>query len=223
DYSMMRAYQSQGWPKFVVIDPDGIIRFHGPPDDRKLTALRKCLNELLPEQAAPGDEAVLKDGICYPKSVVKAREAHRDRSPRVAVDVEGNPRIVYYSNRDGSNAIYVRTVEETDEVSDERITPLGGDCYAPDCVFDSKGTLWVVWCGKQGEAYDIHAWNKGPERPPATARLTRSTEDAMRPRIAAGPDGSLAVTYYKWRSMRGVSRDRDIFCRAYDPLTQSWG
>ena len=42
DYAMSRAYRAQGWPTFVVVDQDGIIRFHDFPTDRELTTVRKC-------------------------------------------------------------------------------------------------------------------------------------------------------------------------------------
>ena len=38
----------------------------------------------------------------------------------------------------------------------------------------------------------------------------------MAPRIAAGPGGSLMVTYYEWAMLWGSSRDRNIFARRYE-------
>src|SRR5512135_3348337 len=60
DYSMSRAYRSQGWPSFIVVDPGGIIRFHGFDPDRRLGALRKCVQGLVDREAAtPGSKPVV--------------------------------------------------------------------------------------------------------------------------------------------------------------------
>jgi len=33
DYSVSRAFDAGGWPTFVVIDAEGVIRFHGSIDE----------------------------------------------------------------------------------------------------------------------------------------------------------------------------------------------
>jgi hypothetical protein len=222
DYGMMRAYGARGWPRFVVIDRSGVIAFHGFPADMELANIRACLNALAPEGATPRDGTALENGVCYPQFAFDAMKARRDRSPRLALDAEGKPSVAFYSNRDGGNAIYLRTVKPDGALLDTCLTPTDSDCYAPDCAFDTSGRLWVVWCAKFGKAYDVYAWHGGTDGSGVTTPLTRSAEDAMRPRIAAGPGGALTVAYYKWRSMHGVSRDRDIFCRTYAPASGTW-
>jgi len=227
DYSVMHAYDARGWPRFVVIDREGIVRFHGFPQDQELRGLRACLNRLVSNaDTPPRDAVVTKDGACYLPAAVKARSAIRDRSPRLALDANGRPHVVYWSNRDGVNAVYLCSLDDTGEPVDEAITPTDNlgrpDCYAPDCTFDPSGNLWIVWCGAHGKQYDVFVQRRDPEGQATTTRLTQSDDDAMRPRIAAGSDGRVTVTYYKWHTMRGTSRDRDIFARTYVPATRTW-
>jgi hypothetical protein len=80
----------------------------------------------------------------------------------------------------------------------------------------------VAWCGNRDGRYDIYLRRVEGSSPRETIRLTSSTEDAMRPRLAAGPAGRLAVTYYKWHSLNRVSRDRDVYARLYEP-GRGWG
>lgn len=224
DYSMSRAYQSRSWPRFVVVDPEGIVRFHAFPGDRNLTGLRKCLRELLDKSpGGPVEKPELDRGIAFPAAVLACRRAPRDRSPRLAFDRAGNPNVVYYSNRAGTNAVFLRRFDSKGESQEIQLSPPAAECYAADCVFDSDGTLWVVWCEKRSGLYDIFIQQRREGHEPKTEQLTSSLEDAMSPRIAAGPSGLLTVTYYKWHSLHGVSRDRDVFARTFDPSARSWG
>jgi hypothetical protein len=59
--------------------------------------------------------------------------------------------------------------------------------------------------------------------PPKTEQLSFSDDDAMSPKIAAGPGGQVTVTYYEWAWLWGSSRDRNIFARTYDPAQRAWG
>jgi len=222
DYSVSRAFQAGGWPTFLVIDPEGIIRFHGFDSDRELREVRRCLSDLL--KAKPADsKSVMSQGIAYPAGVLAARQAHRDRSPRLSFDASGNPLVVYYSNRTGTNAVYLRRHnQQGQQLSDERLSPAGVESYGADCVTDSAGALWVTWCAQPGRFYDIFVQCLREGKEPVTDQLTRSDDDAMAPKIAAGPGGALMVTYYKWAKLRDVSRDRNIFARRYDSVRHAW-
>ncbi len=223
DYSVSQAFHAGGWPTFVVIDPEGIIRFHGFDSDRELREVRRCLNDLLKGKPADSKTAVTSQGIAYPPAVQAARQARRDRSPRLCFDGSGNPLVVFYSNRDGTNSVYLRRYDQqARQLSDERLSPPELESYAPDCVTDSSGALWVTWCSRAGSYYDIFVQRRGQGKEPVTERLTRSDDDAMAPRIAAGPGGSLMVTYYEWAMLWGYSRDRNIFARRYDPARHAW-
>ena len=46
DYSVSRAFDAGGWPTFVVIDAEGVIRFHGFDPDLELREVRKCGQEI---------------------------------------------------------------------------------------------------------------------------------------------------------------------------------
>lgn len=206
----------------MVIDTNGIVRFQAFDPDRKLGALRHCLEELSPNPAAE-PKAALSCGIAFPPEAMACRQARRDRSPRLAFDKEGNPNVVYYSNHEGTNAVYWRRYNAQGEVlGEERLSSPRGEAYAADCAFDTNGTLWAVWCARQQGFYDIYVQARTPGAKPVTRQLTESEDDAMSPKIAAGPGGILTVSYYKWAYLWGTSRDRNIFARTYDPTTKEW-
>jgi hypothetical protein len=222
DYSVSRAYSAQGWPTFVVVGADGIVRFHGFDQDRKLSALRRCLEELA-TSAGPDLQTELAGGIALPAEALACRKARRDRSPRLAFDQAGNPNVVYYSNREGTNAVYWRRYNQKgDTVSETRLSPARAECYAADCAFDADGTLWAVWCGRQQGCYDIYVQARHEGAKQVTRQLTKSDDDAMSPKIATGPGGVVTVAYYKWGMLWGNSRDRNIFARSYDPSRKAW-
>lgn len=224
NYGMMVAYQSRGWPRIVIVDREGRIRFHGFASDQDLSNVRKTLRELVESGSGELDSGlVLKDGVCYPQFVAKAMSARRDRSPRLALDPAGEPWTVFYSNRSGNNDIFVRHKGDDGSFVEATMTISEADDYAPDCVFDSSGTFWVVWCSDRGGRYDIYARAYSDGAWSELMQITRSDDDAMRPRIAAGNSGDLVVTYYKWAKMGGTSRDRNIFARRYDAAAQMWG
>ncbi len=223
DYSVSTAFHARGWPTFVVVDSEGVIRFHGFDSSRDLAGVRKCLSDLLKAKPLDTKNAVIRQGIAYLPEVEVARQAPRERSPRLCFASNGDPLVVFYANRGGTNSVYVRRYDsQGKQVSEERVSPDGAESYAPDCVTDSEGVLWVAWCAWTGRYYDIFVQCRREGKEPATEQLTHSTDDAMGPRIAAGPGGALTVTYYEWAMLWGSSRDRNIFARRYDPTRKTW-
>ncbi len=221
DYGMSRAYSAQSWPSFVVVGVDGIVRFHGFDPDRNLGNVRRILEELATAGAAP--KATVKDGIAFPEEVLACRRAVRERSPRLAFDKAGNPNMVYYSNREGTNAVYWRCYDNKGHlVKEERLSPMHGESYAADCAFDSEGTLWATWCGREEGKFNIFVQSRPRGGKQTTRQLTMSDDDAMSPKIAIGSGGKVTVTYYKWAMLWGYSRDRNIFARTYDPSQRVW-
>ncbi len=223
DHALRRTYGIHGWPAWVVIDQQGIVQFHGHDSDHQLSGLRRCLEQLLASSPSAPGPSQIQEGIAFPPEVLAARQAQRERSPRLALDTAGKPYVVYYSNREGANAVYLRHFNQQGEAAgDERLSPANGEAYAADCAFDPQGTLWVTWCGRHSRFYDIFVLSRQGGQPPVLRRLTASDDDAMSPKIAASPDGTVTVTYYKWAKMGGVSRDRNIFARRFDPARRAW-
>jgi hypothetical protein len=230
DYSMSQEYSAQSWPTFVVIDAQGVIQFHGFDSDSNLAGVRRCLQKILkatgkdPKQATEG-------GIAYPVDVLAARRARRDRSPRLAFEANGNADLVYYSNVSGSNSVRLRRYNPQGALlSEQQLSPPGLESYAPDCVFDDQGTLWVAWCARSNRFFDIfaHSWTTNAADSPAASagqaeQLTFSDDDAMSPKIASGPGGRVTVAYYKWAKLSGISRDRNVYARTYEPARRTWG
>ena len=223
DYAMSRAFKAGGWPTFIVVDGSGVVRFHGFDQDRKLAGVRRALQQVLNALPA-GSKPVLQHGIAFPAEVLACRQARRDRSPRLAFGPSGNPQVVFYSAREGMNTVYLRSFDKQGQVvRDERLSPAGVESYAPDCTIDSQGTLWVTWCAKATNFYNIYVQSRRAGAPPRTEQLSFSDDDAMSPKIAAGAGGHVTVAYYKWAKLWGSSRDRNIFARTYEPARGAWG
>jgi hypothetical protein len=210
-----------GWPAWVIIDQDGIVRFQGHERDPRLPEVRRCIEELVARgKATPGK---LEGGIAFPAGVLAARAAQRERSPRLVLDASGKPNVVYYSNCDGLNGVYLRRFTQQGEaIASERLSPTNAEAYCAACALDGQGTLWVTWCGWHEKFYDIYVLARHEGQLPVLRRLTESDDDAMSPKIAAGPDGTVTLTYYKWAMLWGSSRDRNIFERTYDPARRTW-
>ena len=200
--------------------------FHGFDSDPQLAVLRRCLEGLLAKQPAPPEpKALLEGGIAFPADVLAARQARRDRSPRLAFDAAGAPHVIFYSNRDGTNAVYLRRFNQRGEPTDDvRLSPAGEESYCADCAFDPAGTLWTVWCGRKNPKnfYDIFVHSRRPTGESAIQQITSCDDDAMSPKIAAGPDGTVVAAYYEWAYLWGYSRDRNIFARTYQPSSRAW-
>lgn len=223
DYRMSRDYMAQGWPTFLVIDAEGKVRFHGFDSDRSLSGLRGCLKGLLRVPAAESGQ-IITNGVAYPAGIWQSQTARREQSPRLAFDSAGVGHILYHSNREGTNAVYWRRYgAKAALLGETRLSPAGMDAYAPDCNADSSNAVWVAWCGRRaGEFYNVFAQVLRAGEASQPEQLTSSDDDAMSPRIATGPGGTVTVTYYKWAKMQGISRDRNVFARTYDPAKRAW-
>ncbi len=224
-YRMSQAYAAQSWPTFVVVDAQGVVQFHGFDMDRNLAGVRACLQKILkPAPAEP--KQTLDCGVALPPDVLAARKARRERSPRLAFDVAGNANVVYYSNASGTNTVCLRRFGPQGGLLKEQwLSPPGVESYAPDCVLDNRGTLWVAWCARNNRFFDVFVQSIPASpgvRTPAEP-LTSSDDDAMCPRLAVGPGGTVIATYYNWAKLNGISRDRNVFARQYDPALRSWG
>jgi hypothetical protein len=223
DYAMSKAFKAGGWPTFIVVDANGVVRFHGFDSDRNLGGVRRALQQVLSSPPA-GAKPALEQGIAFPAEVLACRKAPRDRSPRLVFGPSGDPQVVFYSAREGTNAVYLRSFDKQGQkVRDEHLSPAGVECYAPDCATDSHGTLWVTWCARGTSFYDIYVQSRSSSAPPKTEQLSFSDDDAMSPKIVVGAGGQVAVTYYKWAVLWGSSRDRNIFARIYEPARDAWG
>jgi len=104
DYAMSKAFGAGSWPTFIVVDTNGVVRFHGFDPDRKLAGVRRVLEQVL-SSPPPGAKPVLDQGIAFPADVLACRQARRDRSPRLAFGPSGNPQVVFYSAREGTNTV----------------------------------------------------------------------------------------------------------------------
>ena len=80
----------------------------------------------------------------------------------------------------------------------------------------------MTWCGLHNRFYEIYVLSRREGQEPVIRRLTASDDDAMSPKIATGPDGTVTVAYYRWARMGSVSRDRNIFERTFDPVQRTW-
>jgi len=209
DYKMQSAYHARGWPQAVIIGPDGYIRLHVPMISRDEPEARRLLDNM-----CRGLRVARKDGVAETRS--PCPPGHRDFLPRAAVDDENRLWVVFTSNRDGNNNIYLRCPGAKETQKDIRVTESPADDYSPDIAAGPDGSLWTAWVSNQGKKYDIYMRRFKDGRWSQTVPITQSDDDAFHPRIGVDDKGRVWVTYYKWSSMGKRSRDRGIFARLYD-------
>jgi hypothetical protein len=209
DYKMQSAYHARGWPQAVIIGPDGYIRLHVPMISRDEPEARRILDTL-----CRGRRAARKEVL--PGAMSAGPAGHRDFLPRAAVDDENRLWVVFTSNRDGNNNIYLRCPGAKETPKDIRVTESPADDYSPDIAASPDGSLWTAWVSNQGKKYDIYMRRFKDGRWSQTVPITQSDDDAFHPRIGVDDKGRVCVTYYKWIQRSGRSRDRDVYARFYD-------
>jgi len=225
DYQVMDAYHAGSWPNTLIIDPEGKVRYHNVMASRHKEEIHRLLDELTRDLKVVRlegiEEAYCKEGICYiPQRTGITPPGRRDFLPRAAVDSQNRLWVVFTSNRDGDNNIYLRHYEEGKPSKDISVTQSISDDYAPDIAVGPDGTLWIAWVSDRTGKYDIFLKSYQEGQWSEAMAVTHSDDDAFHPRLAVDDKGGVWITYYKWNRQFGASRDRDVFARFYKD--QSW-
>ena len=138
---------------------------------------------------------------------------------------DGSLYVVFSSNRGGTQDIYCRVCRNGVWSPDTPIVSGPGDEYEAVIALDGKSIPWICWSGNgnampQETRYNIFAARiqdiSAPLDYSQVHKVTESDDDAMHCRMVFDRNGKLWITYYKWHSTRGVSRDKEIYLRCYD-------
>ena len=229
-------------PQHVIVNSEGFIKYKGILVGEKT---ENALLKILEDDKTKVFSGSCSEGICkYPFTESKFVE----RNPRMAVDDDNTIYVVYTSNEQGNNDIYLRMyVNGLKEVKTSRITKsLADDCW-PDILIDKSRNVWVVWLSNKDGFYNIYSkyFNKGVwseefkiTNPYVVKRIklgplvifgNRSLngnhiEDAATPRLGMEDDGTVWVTYGRWNTQytKGIaySLDREVYATYFDG--QKW-
>ncbi len=223
DFAGEEALAAGSWPTYIIVGPEGRIRLHVAGSARRYEArITETFEELTgPERMKRLDNGTLaycdKDRCVIPPPKPLERRLH-DRAPRTAVGPEVDLWIVFESNRDGDENIYLRRIRRGETVEEVRITADIGDDYSPDIAVDREGRIWVAWVSNRGGRYDIYIRSRDGAHWSEPTALTCSADDAMRPVLAVDGSGHLWAAWYEWTRLGDsvASRDRNVFARRLD-------
>lgn len=247
DYQSLRSLGAGSWPYYVFADAQGNVVFQtvsmgrGFADVPKFeAAFAKALQEkpatktesgsegapaegMASQAAAPPrpGEVICKDGICTIATAPGAKPPVRELAPKLAAGADGSLWLVFTSNRDGDENVYLRECVPpgakaptgVKRIEARRLTRSLADDCAPALAVAPDGRVWVAWASLRSGKYDIFVQSLEGGTFAAETRITESADDAMRPAIAVDGEGRVWVVYVKWNRDFGTSRDRDVFAR----------
>jgi len=226
----IETYGATSWPTTVIVDEKGIVRYHSVEafyhggNQEPFEVLDGILSRLKSAVAKAGEDPDCENGACSIKSKGNASAAG-DFHPRLAVDGQGRLWMAYISDRDGDNNVYLRGYDGNGKAmgKDVPVSRSLGDDYACDIAVASDDSIWITWVSNRTGVYDVFLKSYKNGEGSKDMKITRTTDDAFGPRLAAGPGGRLWITYYRWNTNpeNGVSRDRDVFARFYDGTSWS--
>ena len=212
-----KQYNRDGWTFLMLADPAGrvVYRANSPVD---WTRVESRINTLLPKETPA--KLVERDGVLYLPSVLTRsselqRGRPRDSFPSIACAADGRKYVVFTTDRNGTQDVYVRIFDGQKWLPDRPVAATQADEFDGTVVVDGKNQAWVSWTSNApGPRYDVFVAPVSAG-PPAGApvQITRSDDDAMHARMAADSRGRLWVTYYRWQKMHGRSRDKEIYAR----------
>jgi carboxyl-terminal processing protease len=98
---------------------------------------------------------------------------------------------------------------------DVPIAVTAADEYDGTVLVDKRGHIYVCWTSNaNGKNYDIFLNSfTNPFQQGTSINITNSNDDAMHARMACDEKNTVWATYYKWRKIRGYSRDKEVYLR----------
>ena len=219
DLSFQKAYNRDGWPFLMVVDPDGEVVFKA----NNLVDREAKLLELLRTLKATPEAAPIRTvgGTDYSTETLR-RSGDLD-TPRVqerfscmAASHDGRVFLVFTAIRNGSSNVYLRTWDGNAWSADQPVAASDADEYDATVIVSPQNQAWFCWTSNAGgDQYDIFVTStdrlKAGEPP---IQVTQSDDDAMHGRLACDTDGTLWVTYFRWqKNSAGISRDKEVYVR----------
>ena len=222
DHALHSIYGMGRYAVTVVIDDSGKVVFNA--NDIQYHGLRSkeaygLVDDILSKHSTRTIE---------PQGIVRQKRRNsggllRESGAKAAVDKEGNIWVVYASNRDGNNNIYLRRYRNSKIVQEYTITEKDGDDYSPDIALSADQTIWISWISDRDGRYNVYVRKLEDGRLSKAKRVTDAFDDAFHPCIDVDGDDRLHLSYYKWDTIdidmgkvKSFSRDRDVYYRRCD-------
>jgi hypothetical protein len=139
----------------------------------------------------------------------------RDVYPSLACAADGRAYLVFTSNRNGTQDVYLRIFDGQKWQPDRPLAASSADEFDASAIVDRSNRVWVSWTSNAaGPRYDVFvACLSGTSTGIQPMQITHSDDDAMHARMAADGKGRIWVTYYKWGKHSGRSRDKEVYAR----------
>jgi thiol-disulfide isomerase/thioredoxin len=213
-----KRYNPDGWTFLMLADREGEIVYKvNSPHEKDWRQLRSILNKML--SGTMSSKTIIRDGIAYmPATLQRTGEIENrricDRFPSVACTPDSKVYVVFTTNRNGSDDVFIRVFDGSKWSEDMPIAATDADEYDSTVVVDKQGRIWVCWTSNAGgKNYKIFVMSfTNPSQLGVPVRLTHS-DDAMHPRMACDESGWIWITYYKWHKMGRYSRDKEVYLR----------
>jgi len=217
-----RQFHRNGWSFVMLVDKAGRVVC------RANNSLGRLMGELEPllKKATESDASVtpvMLDGVAYtPATAKRSGESEGvrqcDRFPAIACGGDGRVHVVFTSNRNGNNDVFMRTFDGENWGKDRAIAASDADEFDGHVVVDGQGRIWVSWTSNaETENYNVFVAclaDAGESVEPV--RITDADDDAMHARLASDREAGVWVTYYKWHKMGNLSRDKEVYVRRHD-------
>jgi hypothetical protein len=214
-----RKYNRNGWPFLMLVDEQGTIVYQC---NNLAERDKKLMQQLYKIGKTPRKLSIAQIGETpYLQTTVEnntiSDTSLNERFPSIACGADGSIYTVYTSATNDHCDVYLRIQKDG---SEEELLPVAAteaDEYDATVIADSNGKVWICWTSNaRGRTYNIYLTslddlrNNKPSVP-----VSLSKQDAMHGRMAADSNGKLWITYYQWENIKNISRDKEIYLRAY--------
>ncbi|MHC4473873.1 MAG: TolB family protein, partial [Planctomycetota bacterium] len=158
------------------------------------------------------ESAFVECGTVYPPAVREQKRIVHERMPSLAAGPDGRLHLAYVTDEAGSNDVLLRSADVRGRWGEPvTLAATDADEYAPSVAVTKDGGVVVAYAANpKGGRYDIYTVTASGGKVGKPKRVTRSPDDAMAPCLAADAD-RLWLSWYEWRKMGKLSRDREVF------------
>ena len=212
-----KQYNRSGWTFLMLVDAAGrvVYRANSPIDWARV---EPRIVALLPKENPA--KPIERDGVTYlPGVLTRSDEIQRGRSrdcfPSMACAADGRKYVVFTTNRNGTQDVYLRVFDGKQWLPDRPVAATQADEFDGTVIVDGKNRAWISWTSNaRGPRYDIFVAPVSADSSVGEPmQVTQSDDDAMHARMAVDSRGRLWVTYYHWQEFEGRSRDKEIYAR----------
>lgn len=212
-----KRYNRDGWPFIMVADKNGKIVYRtNDLVDRSEVEVRV---RSLPLGTTPAT-SVMRGGVAYPTATIdrngeRDSTRQRDAFPSLIFGADDRGYLLFTSNRNGNNDLFLRVLERGRWSNDKPLVATAADEFYGVLALDHENRPWVCWSSNPGQGkYNIFVAAIAENGTlVAPTKLTEAEDDAMHPAMACDAGGRIWVAYYKWLWFRGRSRDKEIYIK----------